>query len=116
MKKKTSELTGAALDWAVAQVTGEEIGFGNGALWLEFGTGDERYDQWRPSRDWGQGGPLIDKYQMEVMTSLATGRPEATFETLPNWEDGDTYLQAICRAVVASHFGDEIDIPDELEG
>lgn len=78
-----SELTGAALDWAVAKASGMpfytqgEDWPGNyrvtqqageepviiraliGTLWLEF---QGKTTPWSPSTDWSQGGPLIDKY------------------------------------------------------
>ncbi len=51
---KTSELTGAALDWAVAQANI------NGAIEF-YGSPD-----FHPSTNWAQGGPIIERERIEV--------------------------------------------------
>jgi len=49
---KTSELTGAALDWAVQQCEGarKDIDF---VWWTD--------DHYTPSTNWEQGGPIIER-------------------------------------------------------
>lgn len=71
-----------------------------------------------PSQDWSQGGPLIEKYQIE--TSIGNSEsliwrahiinyvPCISSEILAN-EVGPTPLIAAMRALVASVYGDEID-------
>lgn len=79
MKIKTSELIGAALDWAVAKCAGREIdGFGRYGVvvWeLDALTGDkEACCLFTPSTDWAQGGPIIDR------ESISTIRLDDDFE------------------------------------
>ena len=67
MKTKTYELTGAALDWAVAKAEGK-----NSFAWayyvdeeteLPHSVDDDADGQceWKPSTDWAQGGPIIER-------------------------------------------------------
>jgi hypothetical protein len=96
---KTSELTGAALDWAVAKAIGE----------------------YKPlpvpnySTDWAQGGPIIDREHISI-AYMYRGEWEA-------WDDktmpppryrGPTPLIAAMRCYVASKLGDTVQIPQEL--
>lgn len=129
MKIKTSELEGAALDWSVAKACGVGV-----ALDVEFGapTGVVRLagsaNLWRPSTDWGQGGPLIEKqikagFEIAPINAGKVACSNYTDEGIPysgNWdtpeirEHGDTPLIAACRAIVAAKLGDTVDIPEEL--
>lgn len=101
---KVSELTGAALDWAVALANGQE----------EFWSTDNY------STNWAQGGPIIEREEiaLEPMTHdehgdgwLAT-RVEGPAVCM---EFGQTMLIAAMRCFVASHLGDEVNIPEELK-
>ena len=112
---KVSELTGAALDWAVAKCEGEEVSLIRGqleTLWTDNG--------WKPSTDWAQGGPIIEREEiaLEPMTHdehgdgwLAT-RVEGPAICM---EFGQTMLIAAMRCFVVSHLGDEVNIPEELK-
>ena len=103
---KTSELTGAALDWAVA-ICEHNVG------WEPEGEDRDFY-----STDWGQGGPIIeregvtltqyDDYPNWSATLYATDYNEHTHVTAP------TPLIAAMRCYVASKLGDEVEIPEEL--
>jgi Protein of unknown function (DUF2591) len=114
---KTSELTGAALDWAVAKCEGEETFMHKGQLhtkWTE--------DGWTPSTDWSQGGPIIERESMTLMWrpsidggcywACISSRPEDE-HTIGNF--GPTPLIAAMRCFVASKLGNEIKIPKELK-
>ena len=106
---KTSELTGAALDWAVAKCEGQpnnwmhdhKLGYTNS-----------------PSTDWAQGGPIIERENIKLT-------PRKPFHD--DWEAeyrysqggglnafGPTPLIAAMRCLVASKLGDEVDVPEEL--
>lgn len=118
---KTTELTGALLDYWVALAEGIP------AAQLEISTHShavvqrqprvERGITWRYSTDWAQGGPLIDKYQMGF--GLYFESPDSYF-ALTGSNDlfgeghGATHLIAACRAVVRAKFGDEV--PDLTKG
>jgi hypothetical protein len=111
---KTSELTGAALDWAVARCEG---GVGENQL---IGT------WYAPSTDWAQGGPIIDREDI-ALSPMPDGlcRAYAADGTMwaPhgvevfNWkhrQQGYHPLIAAMRCYVASKLGDEVEIPTEL--
>ena len=66
MKVKTSELTGAALDWAVAKSMGGHIGVANGDVCFDTGNG-EGFNVFTPSTDWSQGGPIIERELIDVV-------------------------------------------------
>jgi hypothetical protein len=91
---KTSELTGAALDWAVAKCEGVLM------RW-ERSTHDEAPLEYSPSTDWAQGGPIIEREKIELFM-----RDEKWFaySSLSTPEDfyGETPLIAAMRCYVAS--------------
>lgn len=122
---KTSELTGAALDWAVAKCEGWELKSGrwgySAKVWLERtdSTGIWRKEVWEftPSTDWSQGGPIIEREKIDLhhIGSAWTASIYA-----PKWhardheQFGPTPLIAAMRCFCCSKLGDEVDIPEEL--
>ena len=103
---KTNELTGAALDWAVAKAEGY-IGV---AL-------EVRTEEWyTPSTDWAQGGPIIERECIEIRRSFNSeqGTWQAIRQQFKNNKNGPTPLIAAMRCYVASRLGDEVEIPKEL--
>lgn len=106
---KTSELTGAALDWAVATCEGVD------RLFEAYEVGRHHY-----STDWSQGGPIIEREYIELTTTNRSNAEiwEAIFPG--RGEDaivqyGPTPLIAAMRCYVASKLGDEVDVPEELK-
>lgn len=121
---KTSELTGAQLDYYVARAEGvpaEDLFFHRAPYTGEVVCASRhvragvfvqpREHVLRYSTDWAQGGLLIEKHGMTV-------RPPETFVPWEAhvWRDsywyagaGATPLQAICRTVVRAAFGDEVE-------
>lgn len=102
MKTKTSELTGAALDWAVAKC--------EGAL-------PASYDDWkqtwpRYSTDWAQGGPIIEREGITLRCGLHGW--DAELEEFDAISHGPTPLIAAMRCYVAGKLGDEVEVPEEL--
>ena len=114
MKIKTSELTGAALGWAVAVA--------EGAVWATwrfieaYENGEMNYQ-----KDWSQGGPIIEREKLAVAYE-----PSQIYDDACRWkamcamsdnghEYGPTPLIAAMRCYVASCLGDEIDVPEELQ-
>jgi hypothetical protein len=108
---KVSELTGAALNWAVAKCAG--LISGN-----DFDIGFINESGFDPSEDWAQGGPIIErekiglKYTGAAMEFVAWVNGE-----LSTVHDhyGPTPLIAAMRCYVASKLGDEIELPEELK-
>ncbi|VTP12648.1 hypothetical protein PUATCC27989T_00460 [Phytobacter ursingii] len=124
MKVKTAELSSWALDWAVATATGLTVILSVGEVWKHF-TEDELHEgeesglySYRPSIDWVQCGHLIEQFNLNVSSPFFGCEAWANVQTgsfagSKSWK-GRTCQEAICRAVVASKLGDEVDIPDEL--
>jgi len=109
---KTSELTGAALDWAVQQCEGKrkDIDF---SWWTD--------DHYSPSTDWSQGGPIIERERIatgfekfdDVDSALSIW---GAFKYAGRFEGyGPTPLIAAMRCYVASKLGDDIELPEELK-
>ncbi|MCV0420103.1 MAG: DUF2591 domain-containing protein [Microbacterium sp.] len=117
---KTSELEGAALDWAVAYpLNGERVFFkAFGARVLgrrittEVGNGNIS-----PSTKWAQCGPLIAEYSISLHCPQSTDDVWAAWRITPSGEfccGGETPIIAACRAIVAAHSGDVVSVPAEL--
>ena len=99
MKTKTSELTGAALDWTVAKAERRTIDYFRGI--------------YKPSTDWAQGGPIIERERIELRDY--GGDQWAAYDHLHPIQTGPTPLIAAMRCYVASKIGGEIELPEELK-
>lgn len=111
---KTSELTGAALDWAVAKCEGYIFE----AEQILDRSDDSVFYTFRPSTDWAQGGPIIEREKVFVKPTINRGwrsyRRDPFGNGICNSQYGPTPLVAAMRCYVASKLGDDIDIPKEL--
>lgn len=98
---KTDELTGAALDWAVAKCEGVSVRNGF----------DDNCPEY--SINWSQGGPIIERenIQLEWYGHYWMAHIRAAEE----WY-GPTPLTAAMQCYVAYKLGDEVDVPEELLG
>jgi hypothetical protein len=117
MKIKTSELKGAPLNWAVAQI-------------LELPLDDLRRSRsvvfylsepWMPDIYWEQGGPIIEEQEISLerisgaLWVAAVIRADKEYGGVKQFEeDGPTPLIAAMRCYVASELGDEIEVPYAL--
>ena len=120
---KTNERTGAALDWAVAKCEGP-----NSVAACYYDEDDlpmcrdeAPHMEWRPSTNWAQGGPIIEREGIVVDSRKEYGWIAAReFWYLEDKADhalcskGETYLIAAMRCYVESILGDDINIPEEL--
>jgi hypothetical protein len=104
---KTEELTGAALDWAVAQCEGFSVRNGFDDNCPEYST------------NWGQGGPIIEREGISH-GKTRNGKSHAAWIGcasdfgMVNFYTGETTLIAAMRCYVASKLGDEVNVPQEL--
>ena len=128
MKVSTSELAGAALDWAVAKCEGVRTVLARyehtmtgvcvlDAELVEMGTDGPQ--ELRYSRDWARGGPIIEREGISTEFDKAGYKDSWVAYKLgvpyeDNPESGPTPLIAAMRCYVASKLGDEVDIPEEL--
>jgi hypothetical protein len=103
---KTNELTGAALDWAVAKcegtINGDDLDIG---FILEGG--------YLPSTNWAQGGPIIEREKLAICIGWKQWLAFSD-DTDNAGVQGPTPLVAAMRCYVVSKLGDNIDIPEEL--
>jgi hypothetical protein len=125
MKIKTSELTGAALDWAVAVCEGWKPVYVNGVLMLRYYHPDAAHtprcyvEDFGYSTDWAQGGPIIEREGIATSPHDTLGWAAFQSHTAIDgviYKDyfGPTPLIAAMRCYVASKLGDEVDVPEEL--
>lgn len=120
MKIKTSELTGAALDWAVAKC--EEVTLSEHIDGLHSWLEHEVIGFWHvysPSTDWSQGGPIIEQEGITVsdegtMWSAYIRKNLFKDDGSEHWQVGPTPLIAAMRCYVASKLGNEVEIPNNL--
>ena len=109
---KTSELTGAALDWAVAKCEGTVW---DASKFLEY-RNLYKYDNatlWYSSH-WAQGGPIIERERIGVHpASLPCSDWVADTQIIRErtHQYGPTPLIAAMRCYVASKLGDEVEVP-----
>lgn len=127
MKIKTSELTGFALDWAVAKAEGGTHFWSDGVAthWIKL-RGEDRAlskgwaQSYLPSTIWAQGGPIIDRIKGFQFKQWLESHPESCCEAhIHNYEGdwiqfGPTPLIAAMRCYVAYKLGAEVDVPEEL--
>lgn len=126
---KTSDLTGSLLDQWVARALGLDtlpLEPGNWCwVYVKNGTAKEAF---RPSQDWAHGGPLLESTLAkggllecrvwdggELPEPYEFANRDADCRPLNgDWsaplvmENGLTPLIALCRAIVAEKFGDEL--------
>lgn len=116
MKIKTSEMSGAALDWAVAKSLGWRIGIMN--------TGEVVADRFNTDAAWDEI-PLLPRFHLtfndgyELFESHCTALhrdPDGTCWATVGISQcsGNDILEAFLRALVTERSGKEVDVPDEL--
>jgi hypothetical protein len=116
---KTSELTGAALDWAVAKCEGRQ----EPEVVNNFAVAWYTWPNTHYSTDWAQGGPIIERERITLNYDNLDGTGpckayylSTLFEEEEGWHQyGPTPLIAGMRCYVASKLGDDVTLPTELE-
>ena len=103
---KTNELSGTALDWAVAKREG--MIRPDGGTYAGYHGNIHRF---KPSTEWAQGGPIIEREKIELehdgFVWWARIKADDDYQ-------GTTPLVAAMRCYVASNLGEEVEIPKEL--
>lgn len=117
MKVKTDELSGAALDWAVAKCEGQQVYIAHnhtmtGVCILDV---DGPRD-FCPSRDWAQGGPIIEREKISIRqwTNVPVVHAYMPQDGVQWSEDAQSPLIAAMRCFCYSRLGAVVDIPEEL--
>ena len=119
---KVSELTGPALDWAVAECEGmvAQGVYGEPEL-MQDGLHLHYCDvllshPYSPSTDWAEGGPLIQMYEIDLKV-VEEGMWQASnfFNDLAIHRFlGYSPLEAAMRCLVAHKLGEEVELPEKL--
>jgi hypothetical protein len=119
---ETRELTGPALDWAVAEAEGLKSEAWHTKAITVLYPGAPRFTPFLPSRDWAQGGPIIEQENISVTFGDMVGVNLWNAELWPDYSkpctargNGPTPLVAAMRCFVASKLGDEVEVPEELK-
>jgi hypothetical protein len=106
---KTSDLTGAALDWAVAKCEGLPI-----VISCAGRPRNQNAQPYKYSTDWAQGGPIIEREKIAIRENADSPDWYACKRWDRDGAFGPTPLIAAMRCYVASKLGDEVDVPKEL--
>ena len=109
MECKTYELSGTALNWAVARATGTPDVLATNLV----------MDGYSPSSDWSQGGPLLNEYAVSVRPVSDAQWMAEEFVThnkagAAESRNCNAYLTAAMRVIVMAEIGDVVDVPEEL--
>lgn len=133
---KVSELTGKALDYAVALCEGGvDFRFDTVATyWITINGKDLALSpswaqSFTPSTDWRQGGPILEREKISIQPRFLGLTEESKSPVYQGWQAselreaywmsprnvlGETPLIAAMRCYVESKLGNEIEIPKEL--
>jgi hypothetical protein len=119
---RTADLTGIALDWAVAKALSLDVFIPAWAdkPWLQLRGAKDTFCP-NFSGDWSEGGPIIEREHISLSINM-DGDWHATqwVGRLVSERHAVTYpklskpLIAAMRCYVASKLGDEVDVPKEL--
>jgi hypothetical protein len=120
---KTSELTGAALDWAVAKCVWTDrpvVAKAGCRISVTVSPDSDPNDPtlrffYETSTNWAQGGPIIERELLKISPYHNQGGWWAEHAITKKVFDGPTPLIAAMRCYVASKLGNEVEIPEELK-
>lgn len=129
MKMKTAELTGRALDYAVALAEGylpyddygiPKLVFPGSAVMLDALQREDYFKVPSFSTDWSRAGPIIERERIclewvnyDRVWEAHISSPPPIFETI-GYAHADKPLEAAMVAYIRMKLGDEVDIPDQL--
>lgn len=141
-KIDAAQLSGPALDWAVAKALGYTIFMANhdsgpygwpgnghiGALTSQHTVivvgvtgyisieGPEKVEAWQPTAKWEQCGPLVARYLIDVAHELLDEKSiwYAYNLLLDESYSATSVQEAICIAAVVTELGETVEVPSEL--
>lgn len=104
---KTNELIGVALDLMVSKCDGRETWHDCCQILL---VGDD--EPYKPSTDWAQGGPIIEREGIKLYRGQTGAWWSATESDPHHPVSGPTPLVAAMRCYVIGILGDEVEVPE----
>lgn len=126
---KTTELSGAALDWAVAKAEGF-FNIGMASVGRNGVTDVFYFDKWEPSTIWEQAGVIVEREKLGVWWAThvvdddgveygnhwycETGCTDDNPNDSYHIATGATPLEAAMRCYVMTKLGYEVEIPEEI--
>ncbi|ELY2473161.1 DUF2591 family protein [Cronobacter sakazakii] len=142
-KVNAAQLTGPALDWAVAKALDYTIFMANhdsgpygwpgnahigaltslhtvivvGITGLISIEGPEKVEIWQPTAKWDQCGPLLSRYGIELSRELVDDEKWTWYgsgELLDETYIATSPQEAICIATVVTELGETVEVPTEL--
>lgn len=126
--RQTRNLTGPALDWAVAKCeTRMWLAYDNAlnnetplpARPSEYLRDNNFGPDFSPSTSWDQGGPIIERESIcldKGHDGIWLACTKQNYDDAPEYmQGGETALIAAMRCYVASKLGYQIEIPEELQ-
>ncbi|WP_186200644.1 DUF2591 domain-containing protein [Burkholderia gladioli] len=116
---KVAELIGALLDYWVARAEDYPLSCDwDQGDYILIGTGAGDLEQFAPSTDWSDGGPIIERARIDLKAPPNMDAPDEHVDWAASVPDpnvaytreyfGETPLIAAMRAYVASKFGDDV--------
>jgi hypothetical protein len=112
-----ADLRGDMLDWAAAKALHIQVYRTKRGEWMTapYGSFNHRMGipYWRPTTDWAQGGPIIEREGIGLFIAEGAGWGSSC-----GWSHGygDTPLIAAMRCLVASKLGAHIDVTEYTTG
>lgn len=118
MQLKTLELTGPALDWAVAKALNIEVEIFAGRYVVLKPEGQVYSCKvFAPSTNWAQGGPIIEREGIYIWPDSTESGYLAFVRVAGKLQHrcaGDTQLVAAMRCATLITLGEEVEVPENL--
>lgn len=112
---RTADLIDGALNWAVAKAECLHPFILSGGMYCGTVVAIGNDNTWSPSTNWSQGGPLIEKFILELKFCVFELPQESwKAETHTSWANGSTALISSMRAIVHAILGEIVSVPKEL--
>lgn len=115
-KIAASELSGAALNWAVALCANPGAHLTHDRIFVDLGMDTADFVIPDYANRWDLIGPMIDRHRISVISDFDEIKDGWIAESYDAkvMEFGPTAAVALLRCYVASTLGDHIDIPSQL--
>lgn len=113
---KVTDLSGPALDWAVAECENKiVVPAGTMLVFVDHDAPPVMgIVEWSPSEIWAQAGPIIERERIDVCYVVSEDGWQAITADSHFVFRARTPLIAAMRCYVASEIGDTVEVPEEL--